>query len=67
MPERDFNREYLGIPGGNQTSPFGRDLFDRATQIRVPSVPPRRAFGSAPQQQAVAIALKGRTAMDVAC
>ena len=31
MPEPDFNREYLGIPGGNQTSPFGWDLYDRAT------------------------------------
>lgn len=56
LGERDFNREYLGIPGGDQASPFGWDLYDRATQIRVPTVPPGRAFGPAPQQQAVAIA-----------
>ena len=56
LGEQDFNREYLGIPGGDRASPFGWDLYDRATQIHVPSVPPGRAFGPAPQQQAVAIA-----------
>ena len=37
-------------------SPFRHAFFERATQIRVPTVPPGRAFGPAPQQQAVAIA-----------
>ena len=44
LGEHDFNREYLGVPGGGQASPFTWDLFDRATQIRLPSVPPGPAF-----------------------
>ena len=44
LGEHDFNREYLGVPGGGQASPFSWDLFDRATQIHVPLVPPGPAF-----------------------
>jgi hypothetical protein len=45
LGEHNFNREYLGIPGGAQASPFGWDLYERATRIHVPLVPPGRAFG----------------------
>ena len=31
LVEHDFNREYLGIPGGGRISPFTWDLFERAT------------------------------------
>ena len=44
MGERDFNREYLGIPGGGEASPFGWDLFDRATQIHAPKAAPGSAW-----------------------
>ena len=44
LGEHKFSREYLGIPGGGEASPFSWDLFDRATQIRVPLVPPGSAF-----------------------
>jgi hypothetical protein len=39
-----FNREYLGIPGGDGVSPFGWDRFERATQIRTPLVSSGLAF-----------------------
>jgi hypothetical protein len=56
LGEHDFKREYLGIPAGAQASPFGWDLYDRATQIRVPLVPPGPVFGPPPPQPGVAIA-----------
>ena len=56
LGEHSFNREYLGIPIGATASPFGWDLYERATQIRVPLVPPGRAFGPPPETQAVPIA-----------
>jgi hypothetical protein len=40
-----FSREYLGVPGGGQASPFTWDLFDRATKIHTPSEPPGPDFG----------------------
>ena len=43
--ENGFNREYLGIPGGGEASPFTWELYDRATRIQVPVVRPGRAFG----------------------
>jgi hypothetical protein len=43
--ENGFNREYLGIPGGGEASPFTWELYDRATRIQVPLVRPGRAFG----------------------
>jgi hypothetical protein len=56
LGEHDFNREYLGIPGGAQASPFGWDLYERATRIHVPLVPQGPAFGPPPEAQAVPIA-----------
>jgi hypothetical protein len=44
LGEHVFNREYLGIPGGEQASPFSWDLFAAAMQIHVPRVPPGPAF-----------------------
>ena len=44
LGEHSFNREYLGIPIGATASPFGWDLYERATQIRVPLVPPGRTL-----------------------
>jgi len=45
LGEEAYNREYLGIPGGGQGTLFTSDLYDRATQIHRPSLPPGRAFG----------------------
>jgi len=56
LGEHNFNREYLGIPIGATASPFGWELYERATQIQVPLVPPGRAFGPSPETQAVPIA-----------
>ena len=44
LGEHNFNREYLGIPIGATASPFGWDLYERATQIRAPLVRWGRAF-----------------------
>ena len=56
LGEHDFNREYHGIPGGGQASPFTWELYDSATQIHAPLVPPGPAFGPPPQRQAVPVA-----------
>ena len=47
LGEHEFKREYLGIPLGAQASPFTWELYERATQVHVPLVPPGRAFGPA--------------------
>ena len=44
MGEHIFNREYCGIPGGAEASPFSWDLYERATRIQVPLVPAGTAF-----------------------
>lgn len=44
-----FNREYLGIPGGGGVSPFGWDLYERATCVRAPLVPGGAAFKPKPE------------------
>lgn len=44
LGEAAFKREYLGIPGGDQTSPFTWDLFERAIRPRRPLVPAGRVF-----------------------
>lgn len=44
LGEDDYKREYLGVPAGGHTSPFTWDLYERATQIHVPRVPPGRVF-----------------------
>ena len=45
LGEDVFKREYLGIPLGGQASPFSWELYERATQVHVPLVPPGPAFG----------------------
>jgi hypothetical protein len=44
LGEADFKREYLGIPAGSHTSPFTWELYERATHIHVPVVPPGPVF-----------------------
>jgi Terminase large subunit, T4likevirus-type, N-terminal len=39
LGERDFKREYLGIPDGGEGSLFTWNLFEQATQTRTPLVP----------------------------
>ena len=56
LGEHVFNREYLGIPGGGEASPFTWDLYERATQIRVPLMPPGPAFAPPLQKPAVPVA-----------
>ena len=36
LGEDAFKREYLGIPAGAHTSPFGWELYERATTPHVP-------------------------------
>jgi hypothetical protein len=55
LGEQRFKREYLGIPGCGESSPFTWDLFERATRPRVSLVPPGPAFGPPPQKPAVSI------------
>ena len=55
LGEDDFKREYLGIPLGGQASPFTWDLYERATQVHVPLVPPGPAFGPPVQERAVPV------------
>jgi hypothetical protein len=56
LGEHVFNREYLGIPGGGQASPFTLELYERATRIHVPKVPPGPAFAPPPAAPAVPVA-----------
>jgi hypothetical protein len=56
LGEEAFKREYLGIPLGGQASPFTWELYERATQVHVPSVPPGPAFGPPIQERGVPIA-----------
>jgi hypothetical protein len=44
LGEDDFKREYLGIPAGGHTSPFTWEMYEQATRVHVPLVPPGRAF-----------------------
>jgi hypothetical protein len=55
LGEDGFEREYLGIPLGGQASPFTWELYERATQIHVPLVPPGPAFGPPVQERAVPV------------
>jgi hypothetical protein len=49
----NFKREYFGIPSGGQISPFTWDLYERATQVHAPLVPPGPAFGPPVEERAV--------------
>jgi hypothetical protein len=44
LGEQDFKQEYLGIPGGGLDSPFSWTLYELATQIHDPLLPPGAAF-----------------------
>jgi hypothetical protein len=55
LGEDGFKREYLGIPCGGQASPFTWELYERATQVHVPLVPPGPAFGPPAQGRGVPI------------
>jgi len=53
LGEQDFNQEYLGIPGGGNASPFTWDLYERATGVYAPTVPPGPAFPLVPGDPAL--------------
>ena len=55
LGEEAFKREYLGIPTGGQASPFTWELYECATQVHVPLVPPGPAFGPPVQERAVRV------------
>ena len=56
LGEAAFKREYLGIPASDQASPFGWELYERATQAHTPLVPPGPAFQPRPEAPAIPIA-----------
>ena len=53
LGEQDFNQEYLGIPGGGNASPFTWDMYERATGVHAPMVPPGSAFPLVPDDPAL--------------
>jgi hypothetical protein len=55
LGEDAFKREYFGVPLGAQASPFTWELFERATQVHVPLVPPGPAFGPPAPERAVPV------------
>jgi hypothetical protein len=56
LGEDVFKREYFGVPLGAQASPFTWELYERATQVHVPLVPPGPAFGPPVQERGMPIA-----------
>ena len=56
LGEDAFKREYFGVPLGAQASPFTWELYEHATQVHVPLVPPGPAFGPPAQERGVPIA-----------
>jgi hypothetical protein len=54
--ENGFKREYLGIPGAGEASPFSWDLYERATRIHIPLVQPGPAFHPPAEAPAIPIA-----------
>jgi hypothetical protein len=56
LGEDAFKREYFGVPLGAQASPFTPELYERATQVHRPLVPPGPAFGPPVQERGVPIA-----------
>jgi hypothetical protein len=61
LGEDAFKREYFGVPLGAQASPFTWELYEHATQVRAPLVPPGPAFGPPAPERAV----PSRTPSDV--
>jgi hypothetical protein len=55
LGEQTFKREYLGIPGGGEASPFTWALFERAARIHLPLAPPGPGFGPQPEPPPVPI------------
>jgi hypothetical protein len=55
LGEHEFKREYLGIPLGGEASPFTWELYEHATQVHVPLVPPGPAFGPQAQRRALPV------------
>jgi hypothetical protein len=56
LGEHAFKREYHGIPSGGQASPFTWDLYEAATRLHPPLIPPGPAFAPAPPPPAIAVA-----------
>jgi terminase large subunit-like protein len=56
LGERAFNREYLGVPGGGEASPFTWELYERATHGHVPLVPAGPAFAPPAPERGVPVA-----------
>ena len=46
LSDAEFKREYLGIPAGGVVSPFGWELYDRATRVHAPCLRNGPLFGS---------------------
>ena len=53
LGEAAFKREYLGIPASDQASPFGWELYERATEVRPPLVRPGPHFQPPPEAPGV--------------
>jgi hypothetical protein len=49
LGEADFKREYLGIPAGENVSPFSWELYENAIKVRVPLVPAGPDFAPKPK------------------
>jgi hypothetical protein len=56
LGEHAFNREYLGIPGGAEASPFTWDLFESAIYRHRPLVPAGPAFTPPVETRGVPVA-----------
>jgi Terminase large subunit, T4likevirus-type, N-terminal len=55
LGEQGFNQEYLGIPGGGNATPFTWDLYERATGVHAPIVPPGSAFPAPVQPETLTV------------
>jgi len=53
LGEAAYKREYLGIPASDQASPFGWELYERATEVRPPLVRPGPHFQPPPEAPGV--------------
>jgi hypothetical protein len=56
LGEHAFAREYYGIPMGGHASPFTWELYERASQVRVPAVRPGPAFDPPPEEKGTPVA-----------